>query len=249
MSNILTSETEHMAVKIGICSEELQSIAIKIKSLRQRSVEYAIEIGHELLRVKARLPHGIFIKWIENQCEFKIRMAQDLMKLARDAELNTDVVGMMVPSTLRIYLSRKTPPHVKHLVRTRLLSGERVSRNDLRLAISQAKANVGHIDADLRSPRLTGSGSVDPLGILETGSLGNSERSKEIANLLIRRLSKQDYEYVMDNLSWDVWNRVLLWLRAASSESTNTARCEPNQIGAYIAPGRSSRELSGEVVE
>jgi hypothetical protein len=40
------------------------------------------------------------------------------------------------------------------------------------------------------------------------------DRSRKIAELLIKRLSPTDYEYLMDGINWGIWNRVLIWLRA-----------------------------------
>lgn len=100
-------EVRKMLSKSEISSTELQNVAERIKLLRQKATEHAVEIGRELLRVKASLPHGVFVNWVERSCEFKIRTAQDLMKLARAAGTNAQLVALMVPSTLRVYLSKQ----------------------------------------------------------------------------------------------------------------------------------------------
>ena len=116
-----------MLVTTGLSAAELEEAAQRIKSLRRAATEHAVEIGRELLRIKESLPRGAFVKWVEKACEFKIRTAQDLMKLAREADTNTKLVALMVPSTLRVYLSKTTPPAVRTSILKRLESGGRLS--------------------------------------------------------------------------------------------------------------------------
>src|SRR5690348_5034683 len=103
--------------KVVLSPIELSEAAGRIRSLRQAATLHAIEIGRELLRVKAGLPHGAFAKWVERECQFKIRTAQDLMKLAREVDPNVEVATLMGPSTLRVYLSKNTPPEARELAR------------------------------------------------------------------------------------------------------------------------------------
>ena len=110
-----------------LSAEELANAARRIKMLRKAATEHAVEIGRELLRVKECMPHGSFVKWVEKGCEFKIRTAQDLMKLAREAQAHTPVAAMMVPSTLRVFLSKTTSPAVRTRILERLDNGEQVS--------------------------------------------------------------------------------------------------------------------------
>jgi hypothetical protein len=141
-----------MLVKTELSATELDEAAQRIKSLRRAATEHAVEIGRELLRIKESLPRGAFVKWVEKACEFKIRTAQDLMKLAREADTNTKLVALMVPSTLRVYLSKTTPPAVRTSILKRLESGEYVSRNEL---YSEA------LNAKVKSPPKTGSEMAD----------------------------------------------------------------------------------------
>jgi len=215
-----------MLSKTEISTTELQEVAGRIKALRQMATKHAVEIGCELLRVKAILPHGIFMKWVENECEFKIRTAQDLMKLAREAN-DATLVALMVPSTLRLYLSKSTPPAVRQLVKSRLDSGERVSRNDLQSAISDAKGKPTK-----RAPAVTtkGGGSSSLLGAASVPTESEIDRSRKVANLFFKRLTIDDYEYVMKDMNWEVWNRVLVWLRVARLPPSGITK--PTQLSA-----------------
>ena len=55
-----------------------------------------------------------------------------------------------------------------------------------------------------------------------------------VAELLIRRLSRKDYELIMEGMNWEVWNRILVWMWAA--RAAENERVELVQPGACIAP-------------
>lgn len=218
-----------MLEKIELSVVELEEAAQRIKSLRRAATEHAVEIGRELIRIKERLPRGAFVKWVEKSCEFKIRTAQDLMKLAREADSNTKLVALMVPSTLRVYLSKTTPPAVRTSILERLEKGEHVSRNELYFEAMAAKAkaspNVGGQairDDFFDGPDLlrAGVGAADVKG----------DRSRLVAELLIQRLSRKDYELIMEGMNWEVWNRILVWMWAA--RAVDAERVELIQPGA-----------------
>jgi hypothetical protein len=223
-----------------ISSVELQEIAERIKLLRKRATEHAIEIGRELVGVKTRLPHGEFVKWVEAQCGFKIRMAQDLMKLSREAAENPDLAAIMMPSTLRVYMSNRSRSAVRNLVKTRMVTGERLTRKELLMAI----ADVQTRRAPARSPTEIKSSpkqaaKLDLLTAGETGIDTELEKSKKIAELLVRRLSSADLDIIMDGMTWGIWNRVLVWLRAdlnVLSKGTSAPVRDPNgRVGARAA--------------
>lgn len=222
-----------MLVTTELSAAELEEAAQRIKSLRRAATEHAVEIGRELLRIKESLPRGAFVKWVEKACEFKIRTAQDLMKLAREADTNTKLVALMVPSTLRVYLSKTTPPAVRTSILKRLESGEYVSRNELYSEALNAKVKsppkAGNEMADdglFAGPDLlrAGGSPADPKG----------DRSRMVAELLIRRLSRKDYELIMEGMNWEIWNRILVWMWAA--RVVDAERVELVQPGARPVP-------------
>jgi hypothetical protein len=222
--------------KVVLSPTELSEVANRIRSLRQAATLHAIEIGRELLRVKAGLPHGAFAKWVEKECQFKIRTAQDLMKLAREVDPDAEVATLMVPSTLRVYLSKNTPPAARQLARTRLQNGECVSRKDLNALVS--KQGLSDKTA------ATGSGVLRNAGpeLLRSGDASTESeinRARKIAELLAQRLTQDDYQYLVDGMTWGVWNRVLIWLRTATvatPDRTGTVARLPHQTRAPAAP-------------
>ncbi len=222
-----------MLVKMELSAAELEEAAQRIKSLRHAATEHAIEIGRELLRVKESLPRGAFVKWVEKACEFKIRTAQDLMKLAREADSNAKLVALMVPSTLRVYLSKTTPPAVRTSVLKRLENGEYVSRSELYSETLDAKAKAPPMSGrDMADGAVLGSADLLKSGASPADT--KSDRSRVVAELLIRRLSREDYELIMEGMNWEVWNRILVWMWAA--RAVDADRVELVQPGARTAP-------------
>lgn len=220
-----------------LSAAELQEAAQRIKSLRRTATEHAVEIGRELLRVKEKLPHGIFVKWVERSCEFKIRAAQDLMKLARESESNAKLIALMVPSTLRVYLSKTTPLEVRSAILKRLENGERVSRNELYSEASstksKTKAKIGNQSGRERETPAFFEGP-DLLRAEESRSDLEGDRSRMVAELIIQRLSRKDYELIMEGMNWGVWNRILVWMRAA--RIVDSERVELVRPGAPVVP-------------
>jgi hypothetical protein len=216
-----------MLSKTEISTIELRAVAERIKTLRQQATEHAVEIGRELLRVKSSLPHGAFVKWVEQACEFKIRTAQDLMKLAREVDSNAQLVALMMPSTLRVYLSKTTPAAVRHSILDRLAQGERISRNELHSAVLADRSRKGTERNRSASREGAAASLLGAAPDLLTAGEGSTEfeddKSRKIAELLVRRLSRQDYEYVMGGMTWGVWNRVFVWMRAARVDERRQA--------------------------
>ena len=193
-----------MLMKVSLSATDLEQSAQRIKTLRRAATEHAVEIGRELLRVKESLSHGSFVKWVEQACEFRIRTAQDLMRLAREANSDATMTTLMVPSTLRVYLSKTTPPAVRASILKRLENGDRVSRSQLHservsaeskslTTADQGARDRGRVDPDLVKSEQR---PADPQG----------GRPRMVAELLISRLSRQDYELIMDGMNWEIWN-------------------------------------------
>ena len=228
-----------MLSRMELSAAELQEAAQRIKTLRRAATDHAIEIGRELLRIKERLPHGAFVKWVERSCEFKIRAAQDLMKLAREAESNTKLAALMVPSTLRVYLSKTTPPEVRSTILKRLERGERVSRNELYSEISGAASKTRTQTANQPARESFTSSFFSGPDILEADQSDlEGDRSRMVAELILRRLSRKDYELIMEGMSWGVWNRIFVWMRAA--RIVDSERVELAGPGATVAPMREA---------
>jgi Protein of unknown function (DUF3102) len=214
-----------MLTKTSLSAADLEQSAQRIKTLRRAATEHAVEIGRELLRIKESLSHGSFVKWVEQACEFKIRTAQDLMKLAREANSDATITTLMVPSTLRVYLSKTTPPAVRASVLKRLENGDRVSRSQLHS--ERASAEPKTLTTCGPGARDLGRASHDLFKSGQRPADHQGGKPRMVAELLINRLSRQDYEFVMDGMNWEVWNRILVWMKAARAVDSERVALDP----------------------
>src|SRR5262249_49987049 len=160
-----------------------------------------------------------------------------LMKLARELESHKGLAALMLPSTLRIYLSKNTPVEVRQQVKAKLESGEPVSRSALHSAIADAKAKQAKSRPEAETGGRPQTSAPDLLASGESGRHSETDKSRRIADLLIQRLDKDDYEYIMDGMNWEIWNRVLVWLRAGRSMSSgHVNRAEVSEVPAQQWP-------------
>jgi hypothetical protein len=216
-----------------LSAEELANAARRIKMLRMAATEHAVEIGRELLRVKKCMPHGSFVKWVEKGCEFKIRTAQDLMKLAREAQAQTPVAALMVPSTLRVFLSKTTSPAVRTRILERLDNGEQVSRSQLHHEVVDEELRLGAM-TDVEGARKVARAVPDRYRPSGSPAEPDSDRARLVATLMLSRLSQRDYELIMDGMNWEVWNRVLVWMKAAHVRSDPASSSVPTGVNVVV---------------
>jgi hypothetical protein len=143
----------------------------------------------------------------------------------------------MLPSTLRVYLAKTTPPEARHVILNRLKDGEQVSRKELRSIVSAAKLREAVRREPAKAADSRRSVVPDLLGAGAPAGDVDGDRSRKVAQLLMRRLSEEDYEIIMEGMSWAVWNRVYVWLRAAR-------RAAPDQVRSRQALAPSAPSLS-----
>jgi hypothetical protein len=140
------------------------------------------------------------------------------MKLARAADTNAQLVALMVPSTLRVYLSKSTPADVKSRILRRFEKGERVSRSHLHSAVAAERSKAAIVSVSARNRTdladLARLPAPDLLAAGEVSTDLHGDRSRQVAELLLSRLSREDYDNIMRGMTWGVWNRVFVWLRA-----------------------------------
>jgi hypothetical protein len=86
----------------------------------QNMVQYAIEIGNILVEVKKSLGHGEFLPWVANNCDFRIRMAQNYMRLSENAQRVAHLEGVTSLREVLKYLEEPKPE--KNPVPTRQLA-------------------------------------------------------------------------------------------------------------------------------
>lgn len=83
MHDVALTETARLAVSINDKHRE-------VVALGRTAKEIAAEIGEELIKVKQKLAHGEFMPWVEANCIFGQRTAEDYRKVARAKSQNSE---------------------------------------------------------------------------------------------------------------------------------------------------------------
>jgi Protein of unknown function (DUF3102) len=120
----------------------LRAQAARIRKLDLTLTQTVIELGRELIDVKARLQHGQFEAWVEAECGFTSRTANYYMsaaKFAEDQEGNRKRVSDLPPGVVYQLASQSTPPEIVNEVLDRAAKGDIVKPAELKAKIRQVK--------------------------------------------------------------------------------------------------------------
>jgi hypothetical protein len=91
---------------------DLREQAVRIRKQVGVTTASIIEIGNELLAAKRHLPHGQFEDWIEAECGFTVRTAQNYMRAAELAGRKSETVSLLPPNVLYLIAAKNTPPEL-----------------------------------------------------------------------------------------------------------------------------------------
>ncbi|MFO0979671.1 MAG: DUF3102 domain-containing protein [Planctomycetaceae bacterium] len=109
--------------------DEVRSAALSIKPRIERSVSDMLAIGESLLEVKALLPHGQWLPWLDVEFSMTPRTAQRLMNAAERWRGKCETVSHLGLSVIYA-LEDASDSAVEELVE-RAKSGERITRRDV----------------------------------------------------------------------------------------------------------------------
>jgi hypothetical protein len=126
---------------------ELREVAARIRGRRTAN---AIDIGHDLIRVKGQIGHGEFTKWVENDCDLTIRTAQNYMNVARWADAKNENVTFLerVPlSVLYELAADDVPAEAENVVIASFLAGTRLTAAEVARRIAQAREDIQEAEA------------------------------------------------------------------------------------------------------
>jgi hypothetical protein len=118
---------------IGI---EAQAAAVRIKEHLRGAI---IGVGAELFRMKERLPHGEFGKWIKAEFALTERTAQNYMAAA-ELVAKYEIISVLKPTTIYQLAARATPESARQAVIEQLTAGQMIGNAQVKQAIDAAKA-------------------------------------------------------------------------------------------------------------
>lgn len=129
---------------------EVREAAQRIKLRLRRSAEDIIEIGKDLLAVKARIGHGNFLPWIEAEFGMGHSAAYRFINVAEVYGSKLPTVGSLPPTALYELAAPKTPPEVREEVERMIAAGEVVTKatiDELRLQAEDAGKKVTALES------------------------------------------------------------------------------------------------------
>jgi hypothetical protein len=107
-------------------AEFLRKWATRIRQGIKSTVEAICDIGVQLCGAKQMLGHGQFVQWVESECGFSLRSAQNYMRASEFAADKNATIARLPPATVYSLSAKNTPPEVVSEVMARAGSGERV---------------------------------------------------------------------------------------------------------------------------
>ncbi|MFM7438823.1 MAG: DUF3102 domain-containing protein [Snowella sp.] len=123
----------------------------EIRGLMRRTAQDIFEIGHKLLKVKAKLGHGRFGTWLAVEFDWTERTAQQFMNVARQFKAENFSDLQLAPSALYLLAAPSTPPKVRQEAIARAELGETITYKTAK-AIKQEYKNAQSLPA-VPSPR------------------------------------------------------------------------------------------------
>jgi hypothetical protein len=125
VESVFPSEFDYGGLAPEVAAEA-RAVADRVRASHQRTVIAIIEMGRDLLAVKARLGHGRFGQWLEAEFGGVARTAQNYMRAAQSFADNSEIVSHLPPATVYALAAPSTPGEVRTEIVARLSAGERL---------------------------------------------------------------------------------------------------------------------------
>lgn len=130
-----------------------------VERYRDRQKAYVIDTGRDLLAIKARLEHGLFLQWVQAELGMTPRSAQRAMAAAEVLGDKSDTVAYLPPTVLYELSAASTPEPVRAAVLRRIEAGETVPADkimhELREGRDEARKQAAAEREEARRARLT----------------------------------------------------------------------------------------------
>src|ERR1700676_847766 len=144
-NNIVSSNKEatfDYATVPSTVADDLHAAAARIQHLERSLTHDVVEIGKELIAVKAKLEHGAFGKWLAAEFRWSDRTARNYMRVAEWGADKTETISDLPPSIVYMLASPSTPTPACTEVISRINSGEKPTEWQIKEVISEAKFRV-----------------------------------------------------------------------------------------------------------
>ena len=123
----------------AIVAGSLREAADRIQALFRKEQIAIIETGTELLRVKGKLVHGQFGRWVDAEFGLSVSTAERYMRVADRLAGKIGTVTVLQPTTLYQLSAKSTPDAVVEEVVGLLAAGEPLRDTEIKSRIDAAK--------------------------------------------------------------------------------------------------------------
>lgn len=114
----------------------------EIRTLLRRTAQDIVDIGGKLADVKARLDHGQFGAWLEQEFQWKERMARNFMAVHERFKTANFADLAIAPSALYLLASPSVPEETAQAVIERAQAGEHITYTAAKDAIDASKPAI-----------------------------------------------------------------------------------------------------------
>ena len=167
---------------LGEAAADAQAI---VERFRTRSRALILDTGRELLAVKDRLDHGLFMKWVASELGINPRTAQNYMMAATAFGDKSEIVSHLPPTTIYALSAPTVPSSFREEVVGRLEAGERLSANELTHFAKRASARSAQTTARRERKDWTVEQALKKLPLKERKALDTPEKRKARADEMI----------------------------------------------------------------
>ena len=113
-----------------------------VERYRDRQKAYVIDTGRDLLAIKARLEHGLFLEWVQSELGMTPRSAQRMMSAAEVLGDKSDTVSYLPPTVLYELSAPSTPEPVRAAVLRRIEAGESLPAEKIMHEVREGRDEV-----------------------------------------------------------------------------------------------------------
>jgi hypothetical protein len=212
---------------------EAQLVADEIKKRMRGAV---IEVGVALARIKDRLEHGQFGKWLVAEFGMTERTAQNYMSAAALAS-KCETVSVLRPKTLYLLAAPATPEPVRQAVIDRFNAGEVIPDLAIKEMVNdaryEAQETIRRAGQAARLSKLSSSARRSRAQREKEWAKRDAERDREqlereantqeVAQILAERLTPDELDRIADWAS----RRVVHWDAAAEQATKLAAEVKP----------------------
>ena len=117
-----------------------ETVRATVRRIKTRMRDAFIEVGRDLLKVKAMLDHGTFGRWLDAEFEMTHRTAQNYMNAAGLVDGKGEIVSHLPPAVLYRLAAPSIPETVRDNVIARLRKGDSISSKDICTLAASARS-------------------------------------------------------------------------------------------------------------